>query len=294
MKVLITGSGGRLGAALVREFGARHEVVALNHAQLDFGRPGAIQTALEPLRFDALVNCAALTNVDYCETHREEAFRVNAGAAAELSRLCASKQARLIHISTDYVFDGERPGGYREEDPAEPVSVYGESKLQGEREALAASPACLVVRVSWVFGPDRPSFLDMIARRALENTEVAAVADKWSSPSYTLDLARQLEPLLAFDGPSGILHMCNPGVVSWQEYGQHALDCLASEGVELKARQVGALRLADMGNFVARRPVHTALCTERLAALSAVPLRSWREAVADYVRAHLAPALRQA
>src|SRR5690349_16657990 len=122
MKIVILGSRGRLGAALCRIYGQGHEVTGFHHASLDVGNPEAIRAALEPLEFDALINCAALTNVDYCETHPKESFLVNGRAVGEIGAICAAKSARCIHISTDYVFDGLKKEPYTEDDPANPIS----------------------------------------------------------------------------------------------------------------------------------------------------------------------------
>lgn len=289
MKVVIIGSGGRLGAALAREWRGRHEVAGFDHAALDLGSSEAIRAALGSLQFDALVNCAALTNVDRCETERAEAMQVNAAAVGEMARLSSEKGARMIHISTDYVFSGETEGALDESAPANPVSVYGESKKRGEEELLAVSPEHLAVRVSWVFGPDRPSFVDALLQRALAEDRVSAVADKFSAPTYSLDAAQHLEPLLVHGSAGGILHLCNAGGCSWRDYAQHAIECAVRCGMPVRAREVEPLRLADMRAFVARRPVHTILATNRLSSLLSHPPRPWQEAVEDYVRTFLAP-----
>ena len=167
-RIVVLGAGGRLGAALVREYARDFEVVGFNHAQLDLGAPEQLRATLADLDFDALINAAAQTNVDRCETHPEEAFALNAEAPRMLAAICRAKKARFIHISTDYVFDGEKREPYTEEDEARPISVYGESKREGERRALEANDRALIVRVSWVFGPDRPSFIDAILNKARE------------------------------------------------------------------------------------------------------------------------------
>ena len=160
------------------------------------GEPKRLREVLVGLEFDALINTAAQTNVDRCETDQEEAFALNGEAPGVLAEICAQKRAPFIHVSTDYVFDGEKREPYAEEDEARPVSVYGESKREGERRALAANDRALVVRVSWVFGPDRPSFVDWAIGQAREREEVKAIADKWATPTYTLDLAGWLKPLI--------------------------------------------------------------------------------------------------
>jgi len=283
--ILIVGSGGRLGAALLREWRASGEdVLGFNRARLDLGDPASIRERLEPLDFDVLVNCAAQTNVDRCEREPEEAFRINSGAVATLAEICTRKKARCIHVSTDYVFDGTKRTPYDEGDEPNPLSQYGESKLSGERCLLAASDRHLAVRVSWVFGPDRASFVDQIIQRALEEDRVEAIANKVSVPTYTLDAARLLRPLLDQPEITGVIHLCNTGECTWQQYGQHALDCAAAAGLPVRTRHVEPLQLADMKAFVARRPVYTPLSTARFATLTGVIPRSWQEAVEDYVR----------
>lgn len=283
-RVVVVGAGGRLGAALVREWAGQFDVVGFNHAQLDLGKPDQLRTTLGALEFDALINTAAQTNVDRCETQPEEALALNGEAPGVLAEICGQKQARFVHVSTDYVFDGEKREPYTEEDHANPVSVYGESKREGERRALAANPTALIVRVSWVFGPDRPSFIDWAIGQAREREEVGAIADKWATPTYTLDLAEWLKPMVAETSATGILHLANGGECSWQAYAQWALECCRAEGIALKARTIGAQTLADMKSFVAKRPVYSVLSTAKFEALTAIKPRPWQEAVAEFVR----------
>jgi dTDP-4-dehydrorhamnose reductase len=283
--IAIVGSGGRLGAALLREWRKRGaEVIGLDRAGLDLADERAIRDRLGAIDFDTLVNCAAMTNVDRCEREPEEAFRVNSSAVGTMAEICARKRARCIHISTDYVFDGTKRTPYVEEDEPRPISQYGESKWSGEKLVLAASEKHLVVRVSWVFGPDRPSFLDQILQRALKEDRVEAIADKVSVPTYTLDAAEMLWRVLERPELGGILHVCNSGECTWQEYGQHALDCAVAAGMPLRARKVEPLKLVEMKAFVARRPEYTPLSSAKFAGVTGVTVRSWQEAVDDYVR----------
>src|SRR6266404_98981 len=327
MKVVIVGSSGRLGAALMREYRGKFDVAGLNHAQLDLSNSDKIRGKLDETDFDVVINAAAFTNVDLCETQSDQAFRINAEAPRVLAEICSEKNVKLIHFSTDYVFDGEKRAPYTEEDEANPISIYGESKLAGEKNVLAAQnrpasrpegsrliqpagslssfnsssstldvpsvegAACrgqvrrhLVVRVSWVFGPDRPSFIDGMIKRAQENEKIDAIADKFSTPTYTHDIARMLPQFFDSDIEGGILHFANAGKCSWQEYAQWALDCCREFGVPVKARTVGALSLNDMKDWVARRPVYSVLSTAKYAQLTGTPPRTWREAVADYIR----------
>jgi len=289
-RIVIVGSGGRLGAALVREWRALgDEVLGLNRELLDLADYRQIHDRLDPLDFDVLVNCAAITNVDLCEREEELAFRVNSGAVAKLADVCARKRARCVHISTDYVFDGEKREPYTEDDEPNPISKYGASKLAGERGLHAVADKHLAVRVSWVFGPDRPSFIDQILQRALEHDRVEAIADKVSVPTFTLDAAKLLRPLTEDAAIDGVIHLCNTGACSWQEYGQHALDCAIAAGAPLRARKVEPLKLAEMTAFVARRPVYTPLSTANYTRLTGITPRPWQEAVEEYVRTHWVP-----
>jgi len=284
-RIVIIGANGRLGAALAREYQRAFSVKAFAHDQLDLAQLDQVRSLLET-EFDLIINCAALTNVDYCETHRDEAFLINAHAPRLLAEICAEKSAKLVHISTDYVFDGKQNAPYIEKDSPAPLSVYAESKLAGEEKVLAVSPTNLVVRLSWVFGPDKPSFIDQIIQRAREKETVTAVADKFSSPSYTIDVANWL--CLAWENEAqGILHLCNDGACSWQEWAQYAIDVCRDSGIPLKAVHVGKLSLTDMKNFVARRPVYTVLSTAKFTARTGVQPRHWRDAVADYISTHV-------
>ena len=286
-QIVIIGAGGRLGAALVREYKREFDVVGFNHAQLDLGQPEKMRSQLGALGFDVLINTAAQTNVDRCETHPEEALALNGEAPGVLAEICAGKKARFIHISTDYVFDGEKREPYREEDTARPISFYGESKRAGEQRALETYDRALIVRVSWVFGPDRPSFVDWAIKTAREQEEVKAIADKWATPTYTVDMAGLLKPLLHDASITGLLHLANSGECSWREYAQWAIDCCAAKGIPLKTQSVGASSLAEMKSFIAKRPVYSVLSSDRYSALTGQSPRPWRDVVADYVREHV-------
>src|SRR6476469_2099358 len=283
MKIVILGAGGRLGAALIREFRPKYDVVGFDHAQLDLSDLEGLREKVGATPFDVLINAAAFTNVDACETERDRAFRVNADAPGVLVEICNEKDAKLIHFSTDYVFDGKKRAPYTEKDQANPISGYGESKLAGERNVLAAEDGHLVVRVSWGFGPDRPSFIDAMIKRAQQDENIDAISDKFSTPTYTHDIARMLPQFFGRDVAGGILHFANAGKCTWQEYAQWALDCCRDAGISLKGRTVGALKLSEMTNWIARRPVYSVLSTAKYTELTGTSSRAWRDAVADYI-----------
>ena len=289
MKVLILGSNGRLGSALVRRWKALPgiEVEALTRADVDLSDPEKAEAGLAAYEFgvgDVVVNSAAATDVDGCEKDREGAARINATSPGRIARLCAARGARLIHIGTDYVFDGSLDRPYKEEDEPNPLSHYGLTKLEGDREVLLASPEHCVVRVSWVFGPDKPSFVDAIVKRALTSPEAAAVHDKTSAPSYTEDMALWLAALLNPKVPGGIYHLCNGGTCSWRDYGEYALECAKKNGITVLTTTVAPLKLSDMKAFIAVRPPHTALDTSKFIRITGIIPRPWREAVEDHFK----------
>ncbi len=288
--VLVLGAGGRLGAALTRGLAeAGHEVVGLGRAEADFSRPDELLQTVLAQEFDVLINCAAITSVDYCEDAGvgKEVFLVNASAPGMLAMFCAERGARMIHVSTDYVFDGQQEGPLTEEHPAHPLGVYGESKRAGEELVLErGKDQHLVVRVSWVFGPDRPSFLDSMMRKALAGERVAAIADKWSNPGYSLDYADWFGAILRHPELTGILHLCNDGGThgaTWQEYAQWGIDCALEAGWDMKTKTVEPQELAHAHFFKAPRPVNTVMSTEKFTNITGIKPRDWKEAVKAYV-----------
>jgi dTDP-4-dehydrorhamnose reductase len=283
MKIAILGSRGRLGATLIRKWSDTHEVQGFARPELDLLDPATIDRCIDE-SFDWVVNCAAQTNVDACERQPEEARLANTIAARRAAERCAKTGARFIHLSTDYVFDGRQREPYGEDASPSPLSIYGQSKADGEFAVLAALPEAIVTRVAWVFGPEKPSFIDMLLSRALGQKKVTAIADKWSTPTYTEDLADWLGMLIGADAPGGIYHLCNSGSCTWRDYGEHALVCAAEQGLPVKTTKVAPLELKDMEAFVAERPIYTVMSTERFTQLTKITPRPWQEAVRDYIR----------
>lgn len=287
MRVFVLGANGRVGSTLARcwRTDARvGEVVALTRAHVEFSDPAAAEAGLALLgvaKGDVVVNCAAATDVDACERDPEMAHRVNAETPGRLARLCAARNARFVHLGTDYVFDGLLDRPYTEDDEARPCNHYGRSKLAGDLAVLAASAQHVVARVSWVFGPSKPSFVDGFVRRALASSELSAVSDKTSSPTYTEDLAVWLAAFLDAGVPGGLYHLCNAGTCSWREYGEHALVCARRHGIPVLTTTVAARTLADMA-FTAVRPPRTPLDTVKFARATGMVLQPWQSAVDTY------------
>jgi dTDP-4-dehydrorhamnose reductase len=269
---------------LARTYVADGEVHGLGRAEGDLSDPAACANHVRAEQPAIVINSAALTNVDVCETERDLARTVNADAAGALARACTEVGARLIQISTDYVFSGQAQEPYAEDAAPEPISWYGQTKLEGEQQVMAADGQHAVVRVAWVFGPDRDSFVDKAVQTSLRGEPVKAVADKWSSPSYTLDIAGALRALFAPSAPGGIYHVCNRGVCTWRDWAEEGITVAAALGAPVQTRTVEPLRLADIAAMIAKRPVYSPLSCARIEALIGRAMRSWQEAVADYLR----------
>lgn len=222
MRLLVTGAGGQLGHDVVGAATAGgDEVLGLRHGQLDITDRDAVLGVLTTVRPDAVVNAAAWTAVDACESDHERAFTANALAVRWVAEGCARVGAHLVHVSTDYVFDGTMDRPYREWDETGPQSVYGASKLAGEREAASLGPAAAVVRTSWVCGASGSNMVTLVRRlaeeRAGESGSLAFVDDQRGCPTFTADLAPVLRRL-AIDRRSGVHHVTNQGPVSWYEF----------------------------------------------------------------------------
>ncbi len=283
-KVLILGAKGRLGAALTRAYANDSNVIAWSREKANFENPSAVAAAVRKSEAEIVINCAALTNVDTCEEKQELAEVVNARTPTAVAQACAEIRARMIHISTDYVFDGKSNVPYTEDDETAPLSWYGKTKREGECRVLAAAANHAVVRVSWIFGPDRDSFVDKALQLALRGEPIRAVADKWSSPTYTLDAAEALRALFDPFAPGGVYHLSNHGKCSWRNWAQQAIDAALALGIPMKSRHVEPQKLSELAVMTAPRPIHTVLSCKRLEALLGTPLRGWQEAVADYIR----------
>lgn len=284
-KIIVLGAGGRLGASLVRDFAtAGHDVIAWGRGEADLCNPSQVAGKILNAGADAVINCAAMTNVDECETESAQARLVNAEAPGVIAHAATQIGTRMIHISTDYVFSGDTERPYAEDAKAAPISVYGETKLAGELAVLGEGNQHAVARVSWVFGPDRDSFVDKALQTALHGGQVRAVADKWSSPSYTHDIGQSLRALLNPEAPGGIYHICNSGKSTWRDWAAEALGVAKIAGMLDPRIEVEPIKLSDISAMIAKRPVHTVMSCQRIEALQGKPMRPWQEAVAEYVQ----------
>jgi dTDP-4-dehydrorhamnose reductase len=257
VRVLVTGAGGMLGHDVVRvAHAAGHEVLALARAELDVTDAGAVDQSIRQARPDAVVNCAAWTDVDGAESDRDAAHAVNATAAGNVARAAAAAGARLVHVSTDYVFDGDARAPYVESDAPNPRSAYGATKLAGERAVVAAGGSHAIVRSSWLFGAAGRNFVATMLALGAERDEVTVVTDQVGCPTFTGHLAQALLELAA--GTSqGIHHVAGGGApCSWHEL---AVEAYRQAGVECR---VLPCTTAEMPR-PAPRPAFSALASER-------------------------------
>jgi len=278
-RILVTGASGQLGQALVALLGPR---VAWSggSAELDVRDAAAVSERVARVRPDALVNASAYNKVDGAESEASEALAVNAAGPAHLARACRESGALLVHVSSDYVFDGAAGRAYTEDDPPRPISAYGASKLAGETLVAASGCEHLLVRTSGVFGAGGSrakggSFVDRILARARSGQPLRVVADQVFSPTYAPDLARGIVALLDH-GARGLFHVTNAGECSWHGF---AVAALRRAGIEAPVEEI---RAADLG-LPARRPACSVLSNARYAALGLPVLRGWDAALAEFL-----------
>lgn len=281
-RILILGATGGLGRALLRHFSARNETTIWGRTELDFDSPARMADTLMARSFDVLINAAGMTSPDVCETRPEQAQMANVTAPRILAECCQARGAHLIHFSTDYVFSGEPHDRWREEDVTRPVNVYGRTKRDGELAVLNACPGAVVARVSWLFGPDKPSHPDNIIQRALLTDEVAAVADKYSIPTSTADVCAWTECLMRARA-AGIWHLCNSGSATWHSWAEAALQVAERLGLPVKTTRVEPVTLASLKQFKAQRPVMTVMSNARLQTMLGNQIRHWSEALEEYL-----------
>jgi dTDP-4-dehydrorhamnose reductase len=272
-KYLIAGGGGMLATDLAAQLASR-DVVALTRAQLDITDAAAVRDAA--MGFDVVINAAAYTKVDDAETHEDEAHLINAVGAGNLARAAHSVGARLVQISTDYVFDGTATTPYAEDAPLNPVSAYGRTKADGERLVLEENgERSYIVRTAWLYGTQGPNFAKTMRRLAGERDQLTVVGDQMGQPTYTGDLAAQIITLLDSDAPAGIYHGTNSGEASWFDF---ARAIFVEAGLDPER-----IHPTDSAAFArpAPRPAYSVLGHAAWTAAGIEPMRYWRDALAD-------------
>lgn len=276
--------------------------MAASRAECDLASLESVRKLVTSVRPDVIVNPAAYTAVNDAEAHRELAYAINATASGVLAEEAQKLGAMLVHYSTDYVFDGAKPGAYTEDDVPAPLNVYGASKLAGERAVAAAGGRFLVLRTSWVYGANGNNFLKTILRLAAEREELKIVDDQIGAPTSSMQLAqatarlvRQLSAKTEPEFPSGLYHATADGSVSWCGFAQAIVESMQAEaGEPLRVRRILPLRSEEYPT-PARRPLNSVLSNEKFERTFGFRLESWRQGLADVVREiHLREANRSA
>ena len=280
MRYLVIGAQGQLGRDLCPRLPG--EVVAAGRDRADLLRPDLLQATMADVRPDVVINCAAYNFVDKAESEPEAAFAVNAFGARDLARLCAQRECTLVHFSTDYVFglDSNRTAPWREDDPPEPVSAYGISKLTGEYFIRSICTRQVVIRTCglygvWGSGGKGGNFVETMLRLAGQGRPLRVVADQHCTPTYTVDLAEATVALLAKE-KYGLFHVTNAGACSWHEFAS-AIFHLSGMSVRIEP-----ITSAEFG-AAARRPAYSVLSMESLVEIGVAAPRPWPEALAAYL-----------
>ena len=276
MRVLVLGAGGQLGRELIGMRSDRQQIIGLDQAACDITEPGDVRRALEDQRPDAVINCAAWTQVDAAEAQPEAAFRVNADGPRVLAVACRDAGVRLLQISTDYVFDGTATTPIDESAPTNPLGVYGQSKLAGEQAIRELCPDHQIVRTSWLYGQDGPNFVLTMLRLGAERDELRVVADQRGAPTWTGHLAPALLRLLESPSP-GTYHLSNAGETTWHGF---AAAIFAAAGVPA---HLVAISTADY-DARAPRPAYSLLDNRAWRLLGEAPLPAWQAGLTGYLR----------
>ena len=275
MRVLVLGAQGMLGRDLVEILPPSYEVIGWDLQDLDVTRAEQTNEKIARLHPRFIINCAAYTDVDACETKSGLAFAVNSEGVRNLAIAALAIQARLIHLSTDYVFDGASQRPYQENDPPFPLNLYGQSKLRGEILLRESGADHLIVRTAWLYGPRGRNFVEAILRQAEAGKELRVVDDQQGSPTFTRDLSLAIRDLLGC-GESGIFHVTNSGSCTWCDF---AREILKQKGIG--AIKVHPISTEELGR-PAKRPNFSLLDCSRYERVAGKKMRPWKEGLRDY------------
>ena len=288
MPILVTGVTGQVGGALLKVLGPAGSIVAADRDQLDLAQPNRIASVLSRIGPDLIINAAAFTAVDRAEDETEMAFRVNAEAPGAIAQWAALRNVPVIHFSTDYVFDGAGSRPWREDDPANPLSIYGASKLAGEKAVRSVGGPHLIVRTSWVYASMGTSFLRTIVRLAQERKELRVVADQFGAPTPARLIADALASIVGrnrvsladrFAEARGVVNLAASGEITWYGFAVAIVDGLRARGVALAVESIVPIATKDYSTK-ARRPANSRLDLTRLRQVFGIDTPKWDQALA--------------
>ncbi len=278
MKILIMGHKGMLGSDLVEVLEEDHEVHGVDIGEFDLTSAQDCVRVVGKFKPEVIVNAAAYTDVDGCETNRDACFAVNAEGVRNIALACKENQTKIVHYSTDYVFDGTKREPYVEDDPCRPINVYGESKRRGEEFLVELAENHLLIRTAWLYGHQGKNFVKAILAKARDEGKLRVVNDQVGSPTYSLDLAQATRLLMERDC-RGIYHITNRGVCSWYQFAQRILEYAQVSGVTIEP--IGSHELVRK----AKRPAYSVMSNRKFMEATQRAMRPWQVALNDYLTA---------
>ena len=283
MKILIVGNRGMLGSELMEAFSyssGRYETVGLDLPEIDITRQESCRAAIDGFKPDVAINAAAFTRVDDCETQQSLAISVNGDGAGNLAKAAAAAGAMFVHYGTDYIFDGRKAEGYREDDAPAPAGVYGKSKLLGEEMVRRNSPEHMIIRISWLFGANGANFIRTITGAARKGNPLRVVNDQRGCPTYAKDVAEQTVKMIEA-GCRGTYHVTNGGDCTWYDLAVKAVEWAKIPGISITPVTSSEYPRP------APRPSYSILLDTRLEREGLPRLRHWQDAAREYVEIHL-------
>ena len=279
MKVLVTGVNGQLGYDVVKELEQRgHKAIGVDRKIMDLTSTEQIKECVETVKPEAIIHCAAYTAVDKAEDEEELCRRVNATATKDIAECAKKLDIPMIYISTDYVFDGTKDGGYKEEDTPNPINVYGQTKYEGELYVQELLEKYYIVRISWVFGENGNNFIDTMLRLAKEMDSLNVINDQVGSPTYTKDLSRLLVDMVETD-KYGIYHATNEEYCTWYEF---AKEIFKISKIDIEVNPINTSQYSTK----AARPLNSKLNKDKLTNNGFNKLTTWKESLKEYIHNH--------
>ncbi|PKN71610.1 MAG: dTDP-4-dehydrorhamnose reductase [Deltaproteobacteria bacterium HGW-Deltaproteobacteria-12] len=277
MKILLLGHRGMLGSDILYQLGRKYEVTGLDMDEIDISSPEQCRKAIDENTPNVVINAAAYTNVDGCEKERDLCFAVNAEAVKNIAESCRGKNIRLVHFSTDYVFDGKGKEPYTEDSPCHPVNVYGASKLAGELYLQELSNNYILIRTAWLYGKNGKNFVRTILEAARTKNKLEVVDDQIGSPTYTKDIAAAVDLLLERN-ITGIFHITNRGSCSWFQFTEKILQEAGIAGVKVLPIK------SDQLSRPAKRPHFSVLSMQKFIRVTGKTMQPWQLALQDYLQ----------
>jgi len=292
--IWLIGNRGMLGSDVEKLLKNKKFEYIATDVEIDITRYGVLKEYVEDKNIEWIINCAAYTAVDKAEDERELAYKINATGAENLARICKDIGSKLIHISTDYVFDGQKDGAYTEDDIPNPINVYGKSKLEGEGRIKSILKNYYILRTSWLYGKNGNNFVHTMIRLFNQKDEIGVVSDQWGTPTYTKDLSNVILRIVELDNNAfGIYHFSNAGVraesdknvevgITWYDFAEKIYRVSKECGIINSDVKIRPIKTEDYPTK-AKRPQNSLLSKEKIKKTFDMEIRSWQEALKDFI-----------